>query len=70
MLSTRLLPLNMNIFDAIGDAPLVNCSEPRPRTYLGSLACSTGKVKESPRKFRVNILFSGSYIPGCVAPNE
>ena len=38
--------------------------------HLGSLACSTGKVKDSPRKFRVNILFSGSYIPGCVAPNE
>jgi hypothetical protein len=60
----------MNIFDAMGDAPLVNWREPSPRTYLGSLACSTGKMKDRPRKFRVKILFSGSYIPGCVAPKE
>lgn len=69
-LSARLLPLKMNILEATGDAPFVNWRDPRPLTYRGSLACSTGKVKDKPRKFRVKIRFSGSYIPGCVAPNE
>lgn len=60
LLSARLFPLKMNILDAMGDAPFANCKDPRPRTYLDSLACSTGKVNEIPLKFKVKILFSGS----------
>ena len=61
LLSFKLLPLKMNIFDATGDAPLLNWREPRPLlVYLGSLACSTGNVNDSPRKFRVKIRRSES----------